>query len=64
MHASNGLDLQGLLYIDYIFHLPLEVAGVVLAYCAFASFRSWRNGALAAALEANEKASLAGTTAR
>ena len=64
MHASNGLDLQGLLYIDYIFHLPLEVAGVVLAYCAFASFKSWRNGALAAAVEASEKGSLAGTPAR
>ena len=64
MHASNGLDLQGLLYIDYIFHLPLEVAGVVLAYCAFASFKSWRNGALAAAVEASEKGSLAGSPAR
>ncbi len=64
MHASNGLDLQGLLYIDYIFHLALEIAGVALAYCAFASFRSWRNGALAAAVEANEKGSLAGTPTR
>lgn len=64
MHASNGLDLQGLLYIDYIFHLPLEVVGVVLAYCAFVSFRSWRNRALVAVVEANEKGSLAGTLAR
>ena len=64
MDTSNGLDLQGLLYIDYIFHLPLEIAGVALAYCAFASFRSWRNGALAAAVEANEKSSLAGTPTR
>ncbi|MGD9526237.1 hypothetical protein [Pseudonocardia sp.] len=31
MHASNGLDLAGLLVIDYVFHLPLEIAGVVLA---------------------------------
>jgi len=36
MHASNGLDLQGLLVIDYVFHLPLEIAGATLAYCAFA----------------------------
>ena len=64
MHASNGLDLQRLLYIDYLFRLPLEVAGAVLAYCAFASFRSWRSGALAAAMEANEKGSLASTPAR
>lgn len=31
MHASNGVDLGGLLVIDYVFHLPLEIAGVVLA---------------------------------
>ncbi len=63
MHASNGLDLQGLLFIDYVFHLPLEVAGAVLAYCAFSLFRSWRSGKLAA-VEANEKDSLVGTPAR
>jgi hypothetical protein len=49
MHVSNGLDLQGLLLIDYVFHLPLEVAGIVLAYCAFSLLRSWRSGKLAAA---------------
>jgi hypothetical protein len=27
MPAHSGTDLQGLLYIDFIFHLPLEVAG-------------------------------------
>jgi hypothetical protein len=31
MHAANGLDIGGLLVIDYTFHLPLEIAGVVLA---------------------------------
>ena len=31
LHSHNGIDLQGLLYIDYFFHLPLEIAGVVLA---------------------------------
>ena len=31
LHASNGIDLQGLLYIDFFFHLPLEIAGVTLA---------------------------------
>jgi hypothetical protein len=64
MHASNGLDLQGLLYIDYIFHLPLEVAGVVLAWSFFSLFRSWRSGKLAAVVEAKEEDSLAGTPAR
>jgi hypothetical protein len=31
MHMSNGVDLGGLLVIDYVFHLPLEIAGAVLA---------------------------------
>lgn len=30
MHNANGLDLGGLLVIDYLFHLPLEVAAIVL----------------------------------
>lgn len=64
MHASNGLDLQGLLVIDYVFHLPLEVAGVVLAYCSFSLFRSWRSGKLDAAVEANQKGSPATAPAR
>jgi hypothetical protein len=33
LHTHNGMNLQGLLYIDYFFHLPLEVAGVALAVC-------------------------------
>jgi ABC-type Fe3+ transport system permease subunit len=40
MHAANGLDLGGQLVIEYLFHLPLEVAGVVLAYSFFSLFRS------------------------
>jgi hypothetical protein len=46
MHAHNGLDLGALLVIDYLFHLPLEVAGVVLALCSFSLFKSWRSGRL------------------
>ena len=64
MHAHNGLDLQGLLYIDYIFHLPLEVAGVVLAWSFFSLFRSWRSGRLAAAMPTNHEDSLAGSSTR
>jgi hypothetical protein len=63
MHASNGMDLHGLLVIDFLFHLPLEVAGAVLAYCAYSLFRSWRGGRLAGAIRAEEK-SLAGEAAR
>jgi hypothetical protein len=33
MHASNGDSLSGLLVIDYTFHLPLEITGVILAVC-------------------------------
>lgn len=66
MHASNGLDLGGLLVIDYLFHLPLEVAGVVLAYCSFSLFRSWRKGTLEEAIrqEAAGERSLADNPAR
>ena len=63
MHASNGLDLGGLLRIDLLFHFPLEVAGVVLAYCAYSLFRSWRSGKHEDAAMADENAALAGETA-
>jgi hypothetical protein len=63
MHASNGMDLGGLLVIDFVFHLPLEVAGAVLAYCAYSLFRSWRGGRLAEAIRAEDEA-LAGEAVR
>jgi len=63
MHASNGLDMGGLLMIDLIFHLPLEVAGAVLAYCAYSLFKSWRGGKLAEAIR-SEDAALAGEVVR
>jgi hypothetical protein len=50
LHMSAPIDdWQMLLYIDFLFHVPLEIAGVVLAYCAFSIFRSWRSGKLAEA---------------
>jgi hypothetical protein len=55
MHASNGLDLQGLLVIDFLFHLPLEIAGAVLAYCFFSLFRSYKNGKLTEATPAEDE---------
>lgn len=55
MHASNGLDIGGLLFIDLVFHLPLEIAGAVLAYCAYSLFKSWRSGKLADATHAEDK---------
>ena len=64
MHASNGLDLQGLLVIDYLFHLPLEVAGVVLAWSFFSLFRSWRSGRLTAAMETSGAEPLVGDPTR
>ena len=41
LHASNGIDFQGLLYIDYGFHVPLMIAAVVLIY-SFISIASRR----------------------
>ena len=35
LHMFNGMDLQGLLYIEYGFHLTLMVAGLVLGYSFF-----------------------------
>lgn len=32
LHRVNGMDYQGLLYIEYAFHLTLVIAGIVLAY--------------------------------
>jgi len=40
LHTHNGMNLQGLLFIDYFFHLPLEVAGVVLALSFISLVRS------------------------
>ena len=53
LHISTPIEnWQMLLYIDFLFHLPLEIAGVVLAYCAFSIFMSWRSGKLAEAVQA------------
>ncbi len=38
MHNANGFDLGGLLLIDYLFHLPLEIAAVALAVCCFSLY--------------------------
>ena len=56
LHISTPIDnWQMLLYIDFLFHLPLEIAGVVLAYCAFSIFMSWRSGKLAEAVRAENE---------
>ena len=40
MHIHNGSDLQGLLYIEYGFHVTLMAAGLVLAYSLLTLLRS------------------------
>jgi ABC-type Fe3+ transport system permease subunit len=45
------MDLHGLLIIDFLFHLPLEVAGVVLALSFISLFRSYRSGNVSAMTE-------------
>ena len=31
-HMQNGLYLQGLLYIDYVFHVTIIIASLIVAY--------------------------------
>ncbi len=33
LHQHNGHDVQGLLYIEYGFHVAPMLAGLVVAYC-------------------------------
>lgn len=43
MHVHNGPDnLQGMIYIDYLFHLPSMICALVLAYCFFSLV--WERG--------------------
>ena len=39
MHIHNGSNLQGLLYIEYGFHVTLMVAGLILAYSLLTMLR-------------------------
>ena len=39
LHIHNGEDLQGLLYIEYGFHVTLMLAGIVLAYSLLTMLR-------------------------
>ena len=39
LHVANGLNLSGLLAIEYGFHVTLMVAGVILAYFFFTLVR-------------------------
>lgn len=32
LHNTTGFNLQGLLYIDYGFHIPLMISGAIVAY--------------------------------
>ena len=44
LHMATGMDLQGLLYIEYGFHLTLMIAGIALGY-GFLSLISERDEA-------------------
>jgi hypothetical protein len=39
LHQHNGHDLQGLLYIEYGFHVVPMLAGLILAYCFLSLIR-------------------------
>jgi hypothetical protein len=45
LHIHNGDDLQGLLYIEYGFHVTLMLAGLVLAYSLLTMLRPGDAGA-------------------
>jgi hypothetical protein len=49
LHISNGDNLQGLLYIEYGFHVTLMLAGIVLAYSLLTMLRAGEPGTEAAA---------------
>ena len=42
MHKHNGMDLDGLLVIDYVFHVSMMLAGLVLAYNLIRALQSAR----------------------
>ena len=44
LHLHNGLDLQGLSYIEYGFHASLIIAAVVLAYSLLTMLRPGESG--------------------
>ena len=39
MHIHNGNDLQGLLYIEYAFHVTLMASAMILAYSLLTMLR-------------------------
>jgi hypothetical protein len=39
LHNTTGFNLQGLLYIDYGFHIPLMISGAIVAYGFLNLFR-------------------------
>src|SRR3989344_4945141 len=48
LHASNGMNLQGLLFIEYVFHLTLMIAVLIIANGFFKMIKQGKNlGALA-----------------
>jgi hypothetical protein len=65
LHINNGENMQGLLYIEYGFHLTLQIAGIILAYC-FLSLVSERGEvpAAASATQAGSEDALAESPAR
>jgi hypothetical protein len=45
LHIHNGDNLQGLLYIEYGFHMTLMISAIVLAYCFLSLLRGRSIGA-------------------
>lgn len=42
-HMANGLNMQGLLYIEYGFHVTLIIAGIIVGFSLVSSFYGKKN---------------------
>ena len=54
LHIHNGMNMQGLLYIEYGFHGTLMIAAVILAYCFLSLLSRWGVGSASVASGSSE----------
>ena len=46
LHIHNGMDMRGLLFIEYGFHVTLMISALILAYCFLSLIRQKGVGAV------------------
>jgi hypothetical protein len=64
LHIHNGENMQGLLYIEYGFHLTLQIAGIILAYCFLSLMGQRGEAAAVSARQAGGEGAVAESPAR